>query len=245
MERPRLLLVPTLTELEWQIRPLLEEWAEVVSYDVPGAGDEPPGEDPSVAETARRGLEHIARRGWNQCVVVGDEAGVEVAVEVAVQAPGAVQALALGHARLSDSTQGTRPALNPEVYSGYASLMRSNPRSWVRQIFRATGGEQMEGGLGEEIAEEYLRRVPPEVLLPYWEAHLLAGDFARELAALEMPMLLVQHRGCVLFTAEGFEEAVAALPGATTAVIDEKPSTCPEFARLLEAFCHEQVLLTA
>ena len=34
MDRPRVLLVPTLTEIEWKIRPLIEEWAE---YDLLGA----------------------------------------------------------------------------------------------------------------------------------------------------------------------------------------------------------------
>ena len=41
MDRPRVLLVPTLTEVEWKIRPLIEEWAEVASFDAPGVGDEP------------------------------------------------------------------------------------------------------------------------------------------------------------------------------------------------------------
>ena len=36
MDRPRVLLVPTLTEVEWKIRPLIEEWAEVASFDAPG-----------------------------------------------------------------------------------------------------------------------------------------------------------------------------------------------------------------
>jgi hypothetical protein len=37
--RPRLLLVPEFTEVEWtQIRPQLDEWADVASYDPPGVG---------------------------------------------------------------------------------------------------------------------------------------------------------------------------------------------------------------
>jgi hypothetical protein len=35
LTRPRLLLVPLITELEWVIRPRLEEWAEVATFDVP------------------------------------------------------------------------------------------------------------------------------------------------------------------------------------------------------------------
>jgi hypothetical protein len=55
VQRPRILLVPTVTELEWRIAPLLSEWAEVATYDVPGVGQEPPVEpmDPgAVAERA-------------------------------------------------------------------------------------------------------------------------------------------------------------------------------------------------
>ena len=34
----RVLLVPTVTEVEWKIKPLLEEWADVASFDAPGSG---------------------------------------------------------------------------------------------------------------------------------------------------------------------------------------------------------------
>jgi hypothetical protein len=76
MDRPRLLLVPQLTELEWLNKPLLEEWADVASYDAPGVGagsdDAPSGSD----AVAQRGLEELERRGWDRCVVVSDEFGV-------------------------------------------------------------------------------------------------------------------------------------------------------------------------
>lgn len=39
MTRPRILLVPNFTELEWLVKPRLEEWAEVASYDPPGVGE--------------------------------------------------------------------------------------------------------------------------------------------------------------------------------------------------------------
>jgi hypothetical protein len=34
MDALRLLLVPSFTELEWGIRPQLEEWAEIASFDI-------------------------------------------------------------------------------------------------------------------------------------------------------------------------------------------------------------------
>src|SRR5215208_5051276 len=56
--RPCLLLVPAFTELQWTIKPLLEEWAEVASYDPPGVGSEPlpkeAGLGPGMPEPDRR-----------------------------------------------------------------------------------------------------------------------------------------------------------------------------------------------
>ena len=43
--RPRLLLVPEFTELQWTIKSDLEQWAEVRSFDPPGVGGEPRPED--------------------------------------------------------------------------------------------------------------------------------------------------------------------------------------------------------
>ena len=50
-------------------------------------------------------------------------------------------------------------------------------------------------------------------------------------------MLLAQHKGCLMFTDEGFEDAVAAFPDADGPSCAEKPSTSPEFAQLLREFC--------
>jgi hypothetical protein len=53
-----LLLVPSFTELEWEpIRPQLEEWAEVASFDLPGVGDEPGAERLDREIVVNRGLE--------------------------------------------------------------------------------------------------------------------------------------------------------------------------------------------
>ena len=54
---PRLLLVPSFTELEWGIKPSLEGWADVATFDAPGIGDTEipfeveldPGRDQSAA----------------------------------------------------------------------------------------------------------------------------------------------------------------------------------------------------
>src|SRR5437773_1831430 len=114
-DRPRLLLVPLLTEIEWLIRPELEEWAEVASFDAPGVGDEPPAKTFGRDAIAQRALEEIDRRGWDSCVVVADGSAMATAMHLAGARPKTVQALALGHARLSDEMEGERAPRNKEI----------------------------------------------------------------------------------------------------------------------------------
>jgi pimeloyl-ACP methyl ester carboxylesterase len=246
MDRPRLLLVPQLTELEWPIKPLLEEWADVASYDAPGVGDEP-GDGPYGTEAvAQRGLEEIERHGWDRCVVVADEFGVAAATALFAAAPEVVQAMALGHARVSNELEGERAPMNREVFAGLGVLIRADTRTFARQLFRLTGGEMMEGGYGEDMVDAYLARVPLERMIPFWESRPEQGQrIGERLEGAEIPLLLAQHKGCLLYTNEGFDDAVAALPEATVVRMDDKPSTSPEFARVLEAFCREHVRLTA
>jgi hypothetical protein len=42
MPRLRILLVPHFSELDLRIKPLLEEWAQVASFDAPGVGGRAP-----------------------------------------------------------------------------------------------------------------------------------------------------------------------------------------------------------
>jgi hypothetical protein len=242
VERPRLLLVPNLTEVEWVNRPHLERWADVASYDAPGIGDEPPVDKFDSRAIGRRGLDELERRGWDRCVVVADEFGVTSALRLTEQAPEVVQAMVIGHARMSNSTQGERPAVNREVHAACSSLIRNDPRSFLHQMFRMTQGELMQGGYTNKLVDEYRRRVPIALLLPFWESRLQEGEEIEELLrGLDVPMLLAEHRGCLMYTREGFEDAVAALPRAQSASFDDKPSTSPEFADVLERFCHEHV----
>lgn len=238
MERPRLLLVPMLTELEWVVKPLLEEWAEVASYDAPGVGDEPAVDDPGSEATGLRGLEEADRRGWERFVVVADEFGVVAACHVAAVAAGRVQGLALGHARLSNSSDGPRPAINREVLHGIQSLIRMDNRTFVNQLFKMTGGEGSAGGYQDELIDEYARRVPLDATEHFYNSRMEEGQrLSERLSSLDVPMLLAQHKGCLLFTEEGFEDAVAALPNARTTGYTNKPSTSPEFSEALREFC--------
>jgi hypothetical protein len=237
-ERPRLLLVPQLSEIEWVIKPLLEEWAEVASYDAPGVGHEPPADDFGSDAVARRGLEEVERRGWERFFVVADEFGVAAATRIASAAQDRLDGIALGHARLTNSLHGERPAVNHEVHEACLSLIRTDNRTFVRQMFRMTGGEDTAGGYTEELADQYLERVPFHLELPFWETRAFEGErIGERLAQLSMPMLFARHRGCVLFTDEGFEDAVAAFPDAVAVTCAEKPGTSPEFAHALREFC--------
>jgi hypothetical protein len=238
MDRPRLLLVPQLTELEWLIKPTLEEWAEVASYDAPGVGDEPSVEEFGSEAVAQRGLEEVARRGWESFFVVADEFGVAAASKVAVEATDAVDGMALGHARLSNSLDGERPAVNAQVHEACVSLMQADHRTFVRQFFRMTGGEDSRGGFGDDLVDEYLKRVPISLEVPFWETRGFQGErIGERLALLDVPMLLARHRGCLLFTDEGFEDARAAHPEAVAITCAEKPGTSSDFADALREFC--------
>jgi pimeloyl-ACP methyl ester carboxylesterase len=259
MSRPRILLVPDTTELEWAIKPLLEEWAEVASYDVPGIGDEPLARDadprtiverapeegdrrgwkrcvlPHHEASVERGIAEIERRGWDGCVVVGDEFGAFPAAGLAAARPGCVEGLALGHACLSLDREGERAPLNAEVFAGFVQLARFDYRTFARTLSQVT-----QGGYDEELADRYIERVPQELTTASFEIADRYMDTLRlepALRQLDVPLLLAQHKGCLLFTQEGYENAVAAFPNAARASFEDKPSASPEFAAELRQFC--------
>lgn len=235
MSRPRILIVPTLTELEWTIKPLLEEWADVASYDAPGVGDEPEPEQMTVETVARRGIIELDRLGWERAVVVGDEVGGATAARIAAIAPERVAALAFGHACLSFEREGARAPLNAGVFDALAQLARLDHRTFARAVIQST-----KGAYDEKLAERHMERVPGDAYAGYLEAVLDQADRVRladVLTGLEVPILLAEHRDCAMWTREGFEDAVEALPEATAMSTTEKPSTSPEFAEALRDFC--------
>ena len=85
-----------------------------------------------------------------------------------------------------------------------------------------------------------MERVGPSMVEAAMAA-LLSPD-AREdlepiLRSLDVPMLLVEHEGCLLWTDEGYQDFITAFPGQRTAAMAIKPSVNPEFAELLREFC--------
>lgn len=234
MHRTRILLVPTVTEVEWKIKPLIEEWAEVASYDAPGVGTEP-GTEMRRQAIVDRGIAEIEARNWTKCVVVGDEAGAAQAVRIAATVPTAIDAVALGHAALSFRRDGPSPDLNSDVFDALMQVARTDYRSFVRALCQIT-----QHAYDDELADAYLERVPQEVAIAYMSDMLSGSEPQRleeDLRALDVPMLFVEHRGCIGWTPESFRRAVAAFPDAATASVEIKPNCEPRFAEILKEFC--------
>ena len=236
-DRPRLLIVPAFTELEWATRPRLEEWAEVASFDPPGVGDEPFPSGPesfSRELVVRRGLEELERRRWDRFFVVADGEGIAAAVRVADARKRDVQGLALGHAKLSFRREGDRAPVNAEVWSAMAQLVKQDHISFLRYaIPQAT-----HGSVDEEHAQRIVERFPKELIEVGWE--LMGRDdvpIDELLEGFEFPMLFAKHEGCLMSTDEGFEDAVAAFPRAYTLTVPEAPAVSEKFAAALRRFC--------
>jgi hypothetical protein len=241
MPRPNILLVPEITELQWAIRPQLEEWAEVASYDPPGIGFEPTPEEPTpelIREHLReliieRGLEEINRRGWDQFFIAADGWGMAPAAHIAGARGDAVLGMALGHASLSQGTSGERPTINPEVYAAVTELIDKDTKAFLRHgIAQVT-----HGSVDDELAEKIVERVPEGVMVDGWQALTADEHFGEILLGLDCPMLLAKHEGCLMSTEEGFEDAVAALPDAETIAVPDAPCVDAAFAQALRRFC--------
>ena len=242
MERPRLLLVPEFTELEWTIKPLLEEWAEVASYDSPGVGSESVS-DPELeriaadgahrrALIADRGLEEVSRRGWERFIIVSDSGANHAGSRLATERPDAVQAMAFGHACLTLESKGERAPINEEVRAAMERLVGQDREQFVGHAMTQLTG----GSYDEALASHILERVPMKLLTRAWlqESDEPADRLIKD---LDFPLLFVKHEGCLMYTEEGFEDAAAAIPRAQTASVADKPSVSPEFADLLRRFC--------
>jgi pimeloyl-ACP methyl ester carboxylesterase len=244
---PRLLLVPSFTELEWGIRPSLEEWAEVATFDCPGVGDnELPfevGLDLSRTielltrwreAAAQIGLDAVDRRGWERFIVVTDSYGSPTAVRIARMRRDAVLGLAIGHASLSHSTDGERAPERAGVFAALVQLARQGSDAFVRY-----GIAQMtRGGIDEDTAQKMVERFPDmELVTATLEALGQEPEpIGDDLGAIGAPLLLAKHEGCLGSTDEGFEDIVKAFPDAATAICPEMCASSPTFAEALRSF---------
>jgi pimeloyl-ACP methyl ester carboxylesterase len=189
MERPRLLLVPEFTELEWEtIRPRLEEWAEVASYDPPGVGDEPRAEELDRRVIVDRGLKELDGLGWDECFLATDSWGIPSAVKLAIARPDAVIGMALGHAKLSHRRDGERPPINGAVYDALTELIATDHEAFIRHgIAQATGGS-----VSEDLAERMIERFPHDLLVSGWEAMTQDEEIGVLLDILDLELFLVK-----------------------------------------------------
>jgi pimeloyl-ACP methyl ester carboxylesterase len=238
--RPRVLLCPQFTEVEWGIAPQLSEWAEVATFDSPGVGDEPPPPNTSMTEIDRsalvdRALQEVDSRGWGSYFVVGDAWGTATAVRTAAARPDRVLGIALGHASFNYEAEGRRPAVNGEVVAAMTQLLRSDYDSFVRYGLT----QFTQGGFDDETAARMVERFPPmEIALRVWEMNILRPEPIGELLGqLEVPMLLAKHDGCLVFTPEGYEDLASALPDAIRVSVQKACSASEEFAVALRDFC--------
>jgi hypothetical protein len=250
--RPCLLLIPAFTELQWTIREQLEEWAEVASFDAPGVGGEPlpdglrlapdlpddelaAGLDDWRQAAVERGIEEVGRRGWESFFVVADGHAIPTGLRIASECAENVRGLALGHAALSRSMDGERPALNREIWSAMSTMLRTDRESFIRHaIAQVTGGS-----VTESTATQMVERFPnSQLAVAVWDA--MGADpepIEDDLRALNLPMLLGQHLGCLGSTDEGFHDIVARFPEAATVSCPDACSNSPDFANALREFC--------
>jgi pimeloyl-ACP methyl ester carboxylesterase len=233
---PRILLVPSITELEWLIRPQLAEWADVASFDAPGVGNEPRSERLDREAVVQRALTELERHGWDACFIAGDSWGNATAVRAASVWEGRVTGMALGHARLSDRSEGDRPPVNRVVWDAMGQLLQNDYSAFIRY-----GLTQLtQGSIGDELAKQMLERIPMDIARAAFETILSEPEpIEDDLRALDAPLLFAKHEGCLSATEEGFEDAVVAFPEAHTVSVPEAPTVSADFADTLRSFCME------
>jgi pimeloyl-ACP methyl ester carboxylesterase len=233
-ERPRLLLVPSISELEWgRILPLLEEWAEVVTYDIPGLSETELSQPLDADFFVAGGVQVLERQGWSAAIIVGDQFGSALAVLVAEAWDGDVRGLALGHACLTYTREGPRPAISAIAADFQLQLTRLG-RVQADQMFL----QGVEMTYGSDVAAGIRARLSPSFTQQYAQLLLDNQDIDLEprLRKLGAPLFFAQHEECGLWMPEGFEDAVAAFPEARTLATEENPGSSPEFAAELREF---------
>jgi hypothetical protein len=206
----------------------------VAYYDAPGVGTEPRTTLTREA-IADRGVLELERRGWDTCVVASDGNATATAVKLAHKWSGNVEGMVLGHAKLSYDMGGERPTMNRQVWEAFGQLVRQDYAGFIRY-----GLTQLtHGSIGDELAGRMLERVPPDIAHLAWEEIYGKPEPIEDLLRqLDVPLLFAEHKGCLVSTSEGFEDAVAAFPEAETVSVEEAPPVSAEFGEALQSFCY-------
>ncbi|HEX8648684.1 MAG TPA: hypothetical protein VF715_17445 [Thermoleophilaceae bacterium] len=230
--RQRLLYVPIFAAFEAdQLREAVADWAEVESFDGPGAGSRA-GEDPGGPEgMAAAGAAHLDALGWDRCVLVCDSHAQAGGIELALRDP-RVAGIAISHASARYGPGGERPALNPSIYEAAGRFLATDYRSFARAITQLT-----QGALDDAWVDSFIEQVPRDTAEARTGGLPDGLELAIRLRGEELEILLAAHRGCMMWTPEAFEDAVAALPQARAVHFDEVPLSDPGYHAELRELC--------
>ena len=156
------------------------------------------------------GAAEIERLDWDSYFVVGDAWGTATAVRVAAARPNPVLGLALGHASLSYQREGRRPAVSKEVTAAMTQLLRSDYDSFVRY-----GMTQFTQGAFDEETSERIVADFRRWTLPHGSGRRTSSARAdrRTAGATRLAHAAGEARWLLVFTAEGYEDAVPGPPG--------------------------------
>ena len=206
--KARVLYVPLFIAAEAdRLAALAGDWAEVASFDVPV-------EAPVEAAHAR-----LDELGWDECVLVADGYAQGLGTEIALSHPDRFLAVAVGHAAKRFTTEPPRPTLHPEVVAAARQLLETDYMAFWRAVTQIT-----QGGMPDAWVERWATSVPKERARAVFSGITDSeAPAAERLAEFEGPLLLAQHTDCVLWTAEGFEDIVSAMPHARVVRCDQIP----------------------
>ena len=214
----RILWVPSLAAVESEaFREAVKDWARVESFDLPGTGSI----EAAVAVAAAK----VAQLGWDTYAIAGESYAQAVAGELAAAQAERVEAVALGHATARFVVEGDRAAVNPAVFQALRQMLDTDYMSFARAITQVSGG-----AITDEAMDAFVAAVPQH-LARTWMTTLVENRpvMAAGLRDIDVPVLLAEHRGCFMWTREGFEDAVAAVPQATALTCELPPTLDPRF----------------
>lgn len=229
MSRPRILFMPITAAFEAERFAGFVDWAEIESFDSPGAGARKGEEPAGVQGVVQAALEHLDELGWDRFTLVCDSHAQAAGIELALTRPDRIEVLAIGHAAARYSLGEDRPAIIPAMHDVAEQLLETDYRSFARAV------TQMTQGLADErFVEAWIEAVPQRV------TQSVLGDLANRqpelvarLQGTSIPTVLGEHRGCVMWTEQSFADAVDALPDAHVVTSDGIPVHDPEFLRIL------------
>lgn len=230
--RPRILFVPIFAAFE--ATPFARrntEWADVESFDGPGAGARVAEEAGGPEAVAAAGAERLDELGWESCVLVCDSHAQAAGVELAAGDP-RVAGIAVSHAATHYTRTGERPALNASIYDTAAQLLATDHRSFARSLTQLT-----QGTLDDEWVDTFIDQVPRETARARMRAMPDGLELAIRLRDEDLEILLAGHTSCLMWTPEAIDDAEAALPQARVERFSEVPLSDERYHASIRQLC--------